>query len=65
VYPILLRPELLPSFVDAVDAPVNAICLPGTTIAELTAAGAARISLAAGLWRLVQSTLRDRLAGLR
>lgn len=66
VYPILVRsPELLRSFVDAVGAPVNATLLPGTTVAEVAAAGAARISLGAGLWRFTQAALRERLAGLR
>ena len=66
VYPIQLRsPELLRSFVDAVDAPVNAVLLPGLTVAELAAAGAARVSLASGLWRSMQAVLRERLAELR
>jgi 2-methylisocitrate lyase-like PEP mutase family enzyme len=64
VYPILVQAGLLPSFVDAVGAPVNVTLLPGTTIAELASAGAARISLAAGLWRLVTTTLRERLDDL-
>ncbi|GAB1515957.1 isocitrate lyase/PEP mutase family protein [Actinophytocola sp. KF-1] len=64
VYPILVRAGLLPAFADAVGAPVNVTLLPGTTIAELASAGAARISLAAGLWRLVRTTLRERLANL-
>jgi len=69
VYPILLRSaELMRSFVDAMDvvgAPVNAVPLPGLTIADLTSAGVARISLGPGLWRLTQAALRERLADLR
>jgi len=66
VYPILVRsPDLLRSFADAVGAPVNAALLPGMTIADLASAGVARISLAAGLWRLTQGALREKLAELR
>jgi 2-methylisocitrate lyase-like PEP mutase family enzyme len=65
VYPILIRPgALLTAFVAEVGAPVNAVLLPGTTVAELASSGVARISLAAGLWRLTQATLRARLADL-
>ena len=65
VYPILLRSAaLLRSFVDAVDAPVNAVLLPGLTVADLASAGVARISLGPGLWRFTQAALRERLAGL-
>jgi 2-methylisocitrate lyase-like PEP mutase family enzyme len=61
VYPILLRPDLLASFVDEIGAPVNAIKRPDVTVAELAAAGVARISLAAGLWRQMQAALREHL----
>jgi 2-methylisocitrate lyase-like PEP mutase family enzyme len=65
VYPILVRSTgLLTSLVAAVEAPVNATLLPGMTIAELASAGAARISLAAGLWRSAQTAVRERLAAL-
>ena len=66
VYPILIRSvPLLRAFVAEVDAPVNAILLPGTTVAELAAAGVARISLAGGLWRVAMAAVRERLAELR
>ncbi len=65
VYPILVRSTgLLTSLVRAVGAPVNAVLLPGMTVAELASAGVARISLASGLWRLAQATLRERLANI-
>ena len=66
VYPILVRSaELLASFVAAVGVPVNAVLLPGMTVADLAAAGVARVSLGAGLWRFTQAALRERLAELR
>jgi 2-methylisocitrate lyase-like PEP mutase family enzyme len=66
VYPILIRStDLLRSFVDSVDAPVNATLSPGLTIPELAATGVARISLAAGLWRRTQAMLRDALRVVR
>jgi len=62
VYPILIRStEVLRSFVAEVGAPVNATLLPDLTIPDLAAAGVARISLAAGLWRRTQAMLRDEL----
>jgi 2-methylisocitrate lyase-like PEP mutase family enzyme len=62
VYPILVRStEVLRSFVAEVGAPVNATLLPELTVADLAAAGVARISLAAGLWRRTQAVLRDEL----
>ncbi|HYQ64960.1 isocitrate lyase/phosphoenolpyruvate mutase family protein [Actinophytocola sp.] len=62
VYPILIRStELLRSFVAEVGAPVNATLLPELTVPDLAAAGVARISLAAGLWRRTQAVLRDEL----
>jgi 2-methylisocitrate lyase-like PEP mutase family enzyme len=62
VYPILIRStELLRSFVAEVGAPVNATLLPELTVPDLAAAGVARISLAAGLWRRTQAMLRDEL----
>jgi 2-methylisocitrate lyase-like PEP mutase family enzyme len=66
VYPILLRStDLLRSFVDEVNAPVNAAKLPDLSIADLAAAGVARISLAAGLWRQTKAMLTEMLANLR
>lgn len=64
VYPILLRSlDVLRTFVTEVDAPVNATgVLP---IPDLAAAGVARVSLAAGLWRKSQAALRETLTGLR
>jgi 2-methylisocitrate lyase-like PEP mutase family enzyme len=63
VYPILIRsPELLKSFVAEVDAPVNATKLPDLSLQDLRATGAARISLATGLWRRTQTVLREALA---
>jgi 2-methylisocitrate lyase-like PEP mutase family enzyme len=65
VYPILVRSAaLLRSFVDAVGGPVNATLLPGRSVADLAAAGAARVSLGPGLWRRTQRLLRDELAAL-
>jgi 2-methylisocitrate lyase-like PEP mutase family enzyme len=62
VYPILIRStDVLRSFVAEVGAPVNATLLPDLTIPDLAAAGVARISLAAGLWRRTQALLRDEL----
>jgi 2-methylisocitrate lyase-like PEP mutase family enzyme len=62
VYPILIRStDVLRSFVAEVGAPVNATLLPELTIPDLAAAGVARISLAAGLWRRTQAMLRDEL----
>jgi 2-methylisocitrate lyase-like PEP mutase family enzyme len=66
VYPILARsPEVLRSFVDAVPGPVNAALTPGLTVPALADAGIARVSLGPGLWRRVQTTLREALAELR
>lgn len=65
VYPILLRPDLLKSFVDEVGAPVNAVKLPDVSIPDLAATGVARVSLAAGLWRQAQAALRGALAEIR
>jgi 2-methylisocitrate lyase-like PEP mutase family enzyme len=65
VYPILVRsPDLLRSFVDRVGGPVNATLLPNLPVADLAAAGVARVSLAAGLWRRAQAVLREALRGL-
>jgi 2-methylisocitrate lyase-like PEP mutase family enzyme len=65
VYPILLRStKLLRSFVDAVGAPVNGVVMPGVTVADLTSAGVARISLGPGLWWFAQAALREQLAEL-
>jgi 2-methylisocitrate lyase-like PEP mutase family enzyme len=63
VYPILLRSlDVLATFVAEVGAPVNATgVLP---IADLAATGVARVSLAAGLWRRTQETLRETLRNL-
>lgn len=65
VYPILIRPDLLAPFVAEVGAPVNAAMLPGLSLADLTASGVARISLAAGLWRRTKTMLTEALADLR
>jgi 2-methylisocitrate lyase-like PEP mutase family enzyme len=66
VYPILIRStEVLRSFVDAVGAPVNATKLPDLSIPDLAAAGVARISLAAGLWRQMRAALRETLADVQ
>lgn len=66
VYPILVRSaDLLRSFVDAAGVPVNAVLLPGLTVADLASAGVARISLGPGLWRFTQAALRERLGELR
>jgi len=65
VYPILIRDTgLLRSFVAEVAAPVNATKLPSLSVADLTATGVARISLAAGLWRQTKAMLSETLAGL-
>jgi 2-methylisocitrate lyase-like PEP mutase family enzyme len=66
VYPILVRStELLASFVTGVGAPVNAVLMPGMTVAGLASAGVARVSLGPGLWRFTQNALRERLAEAR
>lgn len=66
VYPILLRSTgLLRSFVDEVGAPVNATKLPELSVSDFAAAGVARISLAAGLWRQTKAMLTETLANLR
>jgi 2-methylisocitrate lyase-like PEP mutase family enzyme len=64
VYPILVQSPL-PSFVDEVDGPVNVTLLPEFSVPDLAAAGVARISLGAGLWRRTQNMLREVMAGLR
>lgn len=65
VYPILLRADLLPTFVAEAGAPVNAMKVPDLSVSDLAAAGVARISLAAGLWRQTTTMLRETLTGLR
>lgn len=65
IYPILLRsPDVLTSFVDEVGAPVNAAGRLEFPIADLAATGVARVSLAGGLWRRSQATLREALSGI-
>jgi 2-methylisocitrate lyase-like PEP mutase family enzyme len=64
VYPILIQSPLR-SFVDDVDGPVNVTLLPEFSVPDLAAAGVARISLGAGLWRRTQNMLREVMAGLR
>jgi 2-methylisocitrate lyase-like PEP mutase family enzyme len=66
VYPILLRStDLLRTFAAEVGAPVNATKLPDLSIPDLAAAGVARISLAAGLWRQTTTMLAETLAQVR
>lgn len=62
VYPIFLNdaPELT-SFVEGVGGPVNAVFLPGSSIAELAGCGVARISFGSGLHQAAHAWL-DRMA---
>lgn len=67
VYPILLRDEtVLGEFVEAVrPAPVNATLVPGgPSLEAMRAAGVARISLGAGLFRLTQVYLEKVITDL-
>lgn len=54
VYPILAPVPAVAALAAAVDAPVNALCAVGQPRAGLVAAGAARISYGAGLFRAVE-----------
>ncbi|HWA87508.1 MAG TPA: isocitrate lyase/phosphoenolpyruvate mutase family protein [Opitutus sp.] len=66
VYPITLWEKgPLNEFVAAAPGPVNILPMPrGPTVAELTAAGVARISFASRLHREVMEHLRQRLAAI-
>jgi len=63
VYPILLgEPSARDAFIDAVDGPVNLLSWPGgASVAELAAAGAARISFGGTLHRVVMAAFTDAL----
>jgi len=63
VYPIfLVDPAARDAFVDAVDGPVNLLTWPGgATVAELAAAGTARVSYGPTLHMAAMATLREQL----
>jgi 2-methylisocitrate lyase-like PEP mutase family enzyme len=67
VYPILLwEPEALRSFMSGVRGPVNVTCLPQAgSLAELAAAGVARVSWGMLLFRAAMARLDEQLASLR
>jgi 2-methylisocitrate lyase-like PEP mutase family enzyme len=67
VYPILVRdPAVVEEFTAAVaPAPVNVLVRPGgPAVADLAAAGVARVSMGPGLWRAALADLRARLADI-
>lgn len=66
VYPILAPPDALAEIVKALDAPVNALSLPGgPSIAELAALGVARITFGGGLYNRASAFVRTLAADLR
>jgi 2-methylisocitrate lyase-like PEP mutase family enzyme len=66
VYPILAPPAALAEIVEAVDAPVNALYLPGgRSIAELAGLGVARITFGGGLYNRTADFVRTLAAELK
>jgi 2-methylisocitrate lyase-like PEP mutase family enzyme len=51
VYPIFVAPEALAELVPQIPGPVNVLARPGSSVAELAALGARRISVGSGLHR--------------
>jgi 2-methylisocitrate lyase-like PEP mutase family enzyme len=65
VYPIrLVAPSTVSRLVEALDAPVNANLGPGTTVADLAAAGASRVSFGPSLQGQLMAELGRRAAAL-
>jgi 2-methylisocitrate lyase-like PEP mutase family enzyme len=66
VYPILLgEPGARDAFIAAVDGPVNLLTWPGgATVAELAAAGAARVSFGGTLHRQVMTVFTELVDGI-
>jgi 2-methylisocitrate lyase-like PEP mutase family enzyme len=65
VYPILAPPDSIARLVAEIDGPVNAMSRPGgPTVADLAAAGVARITFGSGLHTRVMATVRVLADGL-
>ncbi|MEA2433647.1 MAG: hypothetical protein QOG54_1104 [Actinomycetota bacterium] len=59
VYPIFLNePEELRRFVEQVDAPVNAVFMPGSSISAFASLGVARVSFGTGLHQAADTALK-------
>lgn len=56
IYPMAFRlpPDTLKALIDGIGAPINAVFLPGTSLKDLAAAGAARVSYGPGLFLALQ-----------
>jgi 2-methylisocitrate lyase-like PEP mutase family enzyme len=64
-YPILAPEAVLPDLVQRIPGPVNAMYLPGgLTLAELAAAGVARITFGGGLHHQAETALRTSASAL-
>jgi 2-methylisocitrate lyase-like PEP mutase family enzyme len=64
-YPIFAPPDALPRLVAEIDGPVNALYLPGgPSLAQLSAAGVARITFGGGLHARATAAVRDIAASL-
>lgn len=65
VYPIAVDDrDALRDLVRQIGGPVNALCLPGWTPAELAELGVARVSFGSGLYRCMQTHLENQLKGV-